>query len=269
MSWRRACAKHISRSFSPLLLQREHCVFPRVTKRAVGYQVLFPVSRKMSSTAAEDMENLSLGQKPTDAEETKSSQREKSRLNKESGARIEEDQGKKIGGPFTLQENPLFLDERLQIFNELYEKQQQLLESTTTLWPFFLFFFPFEFISRWFIYIHSFIMNTEKPRETVTVSLPDGNTQEATAWETTPLDVANNISKSLAKKAVVAKVSTSRIITLFLSCDESIGCFASSLDRYGIRDSLDQRERINLWTRKSQTTTKMLATKLSWEREPK
>lgn len=40
----------------------------------------------------------------------------------------------------------------------------------------------------------------------ITVTLPDGSQKPAVKDVTTPLDVANMISKSLAKKAIVAKV---------------------------------------------------------------
>jgi threonyl-tRNA synthetase len=42
--------------------------------------------------------------------------------------------------------------------------------------------------------------------ESITVTLPDGNTKPATRFLTTPKDVADSISKSLGKKVVVAKV---------------------------------------------------------------
>lgn len=38
------------------------------------------------------------------------------------------------------------------------------------------------------------------------ITLPDGSTREGTAWETTPLQVAEGISKGLAQRVVVAKV---------------------------------------------------------------
>eukprot|EP00760_Papus_ankaliazontas_P011669 PhM_4_TR14946/c0_g1_i1/m.72316/K01868/TARS, thrS; threonyl-tRNA synthetase len=42
--------------------------------------------------------------------------------------------------------------------------------------------------------------------EPITVTLPDGKTMEATAWSTTPLEIAKRISNSLPDKIVVAKV---------------------------------------------------------------
>jgi len=46
----------------------------------------------------------------------------------------------------------------------------------------------------------------KKPRESIVITLPDGNTMEGTSWETTPLDIAAKISNSLAKKVTAAKV---------------------------------------------------------------
>ncbi|KAJ3256080.1 threonyl-tRNA synthetase [Boothiomyces macroporosus] len=46
----------------------------------------------------------------------------------------------------------------------------------------------------------------QKPREPITISLLDGRKIDATAWETTPLNIAESISKSLAKRVVIAKV---------------------------------------------------------------
>ncbi|KAJ3293395.1 threonyl-tRNA synthetase [Borealophlyctis nickersoniae] len=45
-----------------------------------------------------------------------------------------------------------------------------------------------------------------KPRETIKITLPDGKVIEGTSWETTPMDIAKGISKSLSEKIVIAKV---------------------------------------------------------------
>lgn len=47
---------------------------------------------------------------------------------------------------------------------------------------------------------------TEKPHVPITVTLPDGKAMEGVSWQTTPMDIAASISKSLAKKVVVARV---------------------------------------------------------------
>lgn len=45
-----------------------------------------------------------------------------------------------------------------------------------------------------------------KPREAITITLPDGTVKEGTSWETTPLDIALGIAKSLAERTVISKV---------------------------------------------------------------
>ncbi|KAF8270594.1 threonyl-tRNA synthetase [Lactarius quietus] len=45
-----------------------------------------------------------------------------------------------------------------------------------------------------------------KPRHEITITLPDGAERKGTSWETSPLDVAKEISKSLSERLVIAKV---------------------------------------------------------------
>lgn len=47
----------------------------------------------------------------------------------------------------------------------------------------------------------------KKPRNAIKITLPDGKMLEGKAWETTPLDIANGISKGLANATVIAKVN--------------------------------------------------------------
>ncbi len=44
----------------------------------------------------------------------------------------------------------------------------------------------------------------EKP---IKITLPDGKAKDGVAWKTTPLDIAQSISKKLAENSVVAKVN--------------------------------------------------------------
>lgn len=46
-----------------------------------------------------------------------------------------------------------------------------------------------------------------QPREPITVTLPDGSERKGTRWETSPLDVAKEVSKSLSERVVIAKVT--------------------------------------------------------------
>lgn len=53
------------------------------------------------------------------------------------------------------------------------------------------------------------------PREKINITLPDGKVKEGTSFETTPLDIAKQLSNSLPDKVVVAKVRyTNRLATL-------------------------------------------------------
>ncbi|KAI8056534.1 uncharacterized protein B0P05DRAFT_560058 [Gilbertella persicaria] len=45
-----------------------------------------------------------------------------------------------------------------------------------------------------------------KPREPITITLPDGTTKEGTSWETTPMSIAAGIAKSLAERTIISKV---------------------------------------------------------------
>jgi hypothetical protein len=45
-----------------------------------------------------------------------------------------------------------------------------------------------------------------QPRQSIQVTLPSGDVKEGTSWETSPLDVAKSISKSLPDRIVIAKV---------------------------------------------------------------
>lgn len=47
----------------------------------------------------------------------------------------------------------------------------------------------------------------KQERKPITITLPDGNTSPATAWETTPMEIALGISKGLADRAIIAKVN--------------------------------------------------------------
>ena len=99
--------------------------------------------------------------------------REKTRLLKSTGQSIKDGQGK-IGGEFILKEDPKYILERVEKFDKLASLQQVTLAS--------------------------------KPRQAITITMPDGSQKSGVAWETTPMDIASSISKSLAKSCIVAKV---------------------------------------------------------------
>lgn len=46
----------------------------------------------------------------------------------------------------------------------------------------------------------------DQPRQEITISMPDGAQRSGTSWETSPMAVATQISKSLSERIVIAKV---------------------------------------------------------------
>ena len=52
---------------------------------------------------------------------------------------------------------------------------------------------------------HRFILS-EQPRQPIQVTMPDGTNRAGTSWETSPMDIAKEVSKSLSERVVIAKV---------------------------------------------------------------
>ena len=44
-------------------------------------------------------------------------------------------------------------------------------------------------------------------RKPITITMPDGSTREGLSWETSPMDIARAISKSLSERIVISKVN--------------------------------------------------------------
>eukprot|EP00922_Rhytidocystis_sp_ex-Travisia-forbesii_P039347 GHVS01058521.1.p1 GENE.GHVS01058521.1~~GHVS01058521.1.p1 ORF type:complete len:841 (+),score=90.25 GHVS01058521.1:187-2523(+) len=82
--------------------------------------------------------------------------------------------GGKIGRVLELQKDPSFLHKRLALFDKLYSLQQE--------------------------------KNKELPKSPITIELPDGAKKEGLSNQTTPMDIAMQISKGLADKVVAAEV---------------------------------------------------------------
>ncbi|KAK7051098.1 threonyl-tRNA synthetase [Paramarasmius palmivorus] len=76
--------------------------------------------------------------------------------------------------PLELQPPPEFFSHRIQMFEQLKAQYEESVKS--------------------------------KPREEITITLPDGNEKKGTSWETSPMDIAKEISKGLSEKVVIAKV---------------------------------------------------------------
>lgn len=73
-----------------------------------------------------------------------------------------------------LDPEPAFIEERIQFFEKLQKEYEEKVASM--------------------------------PRNPLKIVLKDGSIKEATAWETTPMDIAKDISKSLADRLCIAKV---------------------------------------------------------------
>ena len=74
-----------------------------------------------------------------------------------------------------LRPRPSFIDHRISLFEQLWDKEKQ---STA-----------------------------ERSRQKINITLPDGQVQLGTSWETTPFQVARSISKSLSDRIVIARVN--------------------------------------------------------------
>ncbi|KAI0598634.1 hypothetical protein F4775DRAFT_601225 [Biscogniauxia sp. FL1348] len=70
---------------------------------------------------------------------------------------------------------PSYFDHRIAIFERLWEEQQKAA--------------------------------AERPRKDINITLPDGRVHIGTSWETTPLQIARSISKSLSERIIVARVN--------------------------------------------------------------
>lgn len=58
----------------------------------------------------------------------------------------------------------------------------------------------------------------DQPRQDIHVTLPDGSERKGTSWETSPMDIAKELSKSLSERIVISKVRCSFLpVTAMLS----------------------------------------------------
>ncbi|KAF8556608.1 threonyl-tRNA synthetase [Imleria badia] len=76
--------------------------------------------------------------------------------------------------PLELQPPPDYIDQRIRLFERLRVEYDEFVKA--------------------------------QPREPITITLPDGSERKGTSWETSPLDVAKEVSKSLSERVVIAKV---------------------------------------------------------------
>ncbi|KAF8065195.1 hypothetical protein FPV67DRAFT_1501757 [Lyophyllum atratum] len=76
--------------------------------------------------------------------------------------------------PLELQPKPDFFDHRIKMFDQLKAEYDEFVKA--------------------------------QPREEITVTLPDGSERKGKSWETSPMDIAKEVSKSLSERIVIAKV---------------------------------------------------------------
>lgn len=92
-------------------------------------------------------------------------------------------EGVKLGGDFKFEKNSKFLDDRVAIWEKLYQAQVKVYEGF--------------------------------PRDDIKVTMPDGSVKTGKAFVTSPMDIATGISQGFAQKIIVAKVRYSkRVATL-------------------------------------------------------
>jgi threonyl-tRNA synthetase len=64
-------------------------------------------------------------------------------------------------------------------------------------------------------YLNTFY--SAQPREDIVITMPDGSERKGKSWQTSPMDVAKEVSKSLSERIVIAKVNT-----LSITCDPEL-----------------------------------------------
>ena len=57
----------------------------------------------------------------------------------------------------------------------------------------------------------------ERPRQPIHITMPDGSQKDGTSWETSPMDIAKALGKSLAERVVIAEVFCSVIYCPIMS----------------------------------------------------
>ena len=89
---------------------------------------------------------------------------------------------------------PSYIDHRIQIFDKLKAEYDEWVKRNYTL-----------YINSLLYYLTWFWV-PEQARQEISITLPDGSMRSGTSWETTPMDVAKELSKSLSERIVIAKV---------------------------------------------------------------
>ncbi|KAI1471842.1 threonyl-tRNA synthetase [Daldinia caldariorum] len=94
-----------------------------------------------------------------------------------------------ISGPLEMTPPPDFLKTRLELFDRLKKKYDEDI--------------------------------AKRPREQITITLPDGSIKIGTSWETTPGEIAKGVSNSLYKRSVVARINGEKLWDLERPLEQS------------------------------------------------
>lgn len=92
----------------------------------------------------------------------------------------------KFEGEFKVQENAPYIKHRLDVWDRLFKKHKEELDK--------------------------------KPKKAIKIELPDGKVKDGKSFETTPLEIAQGISKGLAEAVVAAKVVYKEAVESLKQC---------------------------------------------------
>jgi threonyl-tRNA synthetase len=96
------------------------------------------------------------------------------RTKEEIGERQDVEVSRKIGGALQITKTPAYIQHRMHLFSELWVTEQERLSALN--------------------------------KVDIKITLPDGSVKEGKAFETTPFNIANGISKNLTKECIAAKI---------------------------------------------------------------
>jgi threonyl-tRNA synthetase len=139
----------------------------------------------MAAPGPHPVESSATGQNPaqslTDGVEQISINENKAENGKQASKKEKKAKGDKKGAdedgskaPLEFTPTPAFFSERMSLFDKLKREQDDEREK--------------------------------KERKEVEVTLPDGKKRKAVAWQTSPMDIAKEISKSLSERIIISKV---------------------------------------------------------------
>lgn len=92
----------------------------------------------------------------------------------ESGKKPKDKKSEATSVPLEMDPPPSYIDHRIKIFDKLKAEYDEWVK--------------------------------QQPRQEISITLPDGSMRSGTSWETTPMDIAKELSKSLSERIVIAKV---------------------------------------------------------------